>query len=179
MRIFLTTSFALTMAGCATVTRGTTDQITVTSEPPNAEVTTSLSQACTTPCTFTVGRKDEFTVKIAAPGYKTQEIPVRTRVAAAGAAGMAGNVLIFGGLVGVAVDATSGAMLEHVPNPVNAVLEPIGRSGRPVRRARPAANAAEACALDVTGRSIRWAGYLGHLVCVANFGKRDSPLCCR
>jgi hypothetical protein len=57
---------------------------------------------------------------------------------------MAGNVLIFGGLVGVAVDATSGAMLEHVPNPVNAVLEPIGRSGRPVRRARPAANAAEA-----------------------------------
>jgi hypothetical protein len=143
MRIFLTTTFALTMAGCATVTRGTSDQITVTSEPPNAEVTTSLSQACTTPCTFTVGRKDEFTVKIAAPGYKTQEIPVRTQIANAGVVGMAGNMVI-GGVIGVAVDATSGAMLEHVPNPVNAVLEPIGRSGRPVRRARPAANAAEA-----------------------------------
>jgi hypothetical protein len=137
MRIYMTMAFALTMAGCATVTRGTTDQITVTSEPPNAQVTTSLSQACTTPCTFTVGRKDEFTVKIAAPGYKAQEIPVTTRVANAGVVGMAGNMVV-GGVVGVAVDATSGAMLEHVPNPVNAVLEPLAHPGPPTHRSRPA-----------------------------------------
>jgi PEGA domain len=137
MRIYMTMAFALTMAGCATVTRGTTEQFTVTSEPPNAEVTTSLSQACTTPCTFTVGRKDEFTVKIAAPGYKTQEIPVTTRVAAAGAAGFVGNALI-GGVVGMTADAVSGATLEHVPNPVNAVLEPLARPERPIHRSRPA-----------------------------------------
>jgi PEGA domain len=137
MRIYMTMAFALTMAGCATVTRGTSDQITVTSEPSNAQVTTSLSQACTTPCTFTVGRKDEFTVKIAAPGYKAQEIPVTTRVAVAGAAGFVGNALI-GGVVGMTADAVTGATLEHVPNPVNAVLEPVEHSGRPAHRSRPA-----------------------------------------
>jgi hypothetical protein len=51
--------------------------------------------------------------------------------------GMAGNMVV-GGIVGVAVDATSGAMLEHVPNPVNAVLEPLAHPGPPTHRSRPA-----------------------------------------
>jgi hypothetical protein len=37
---------------------------------------------------------------------------------------MAGNVLV-GGLIGVAVDAGSGATQELVPNPLNVTLEPL------------------------------------------------------
>ncbi len=49
---------------------------------------------------------------------------VGTRIANAGAAGFAGNVLV-GGIIGMGVDAASGATLEHHPNPVVAVLQPV------------------------------------------------------
>ena len=57
-------------------------------------------------------------------GYREAIIPVKTQVAGAGVAGAAGNVLV-GGFVGLGVDMYSGATLEHSPNPVHAVLEPV------------------------------------------------------
>jgi len=110
------------LAGCATVTRGLTNQIQITSEPTGAEVRTSLSHTCTTPCTLTVDRKAEFSVVYTLPGYKEQTIEVKTALAGAGAAGFAGNVLV-GGVVGMGVDAATGATLEHMPNPVHAILQ--------------------------------------------------------
>jgi hypothetical protein len=61
---------------------------------------------------------------ISKPGFEPQTVFVGTRVAGAGAAGFAGNVLV-GGVVGMGVDAASGATLEHFPNPVAVVLRPI------------------------------------------------------
>jgi hypothetical protein len=78
---------------------------------------------CVTPCTLQVSRKDEFTVIITKPNYHTVEVPVRTQVAGAGAAGFAGNI-ILGGVVGMAADAATGATLEHFPNPVSVMLTP-------------------------------------------------------
>ena len=74
---------AVFLCGCATVTRGTTNQIQIFSEPSDADVRTSLNQSCRTPCTLQVTRKDEFTVTISKPGYITQDVPVRTQVAGA------------------------------------------------------------------------------------------------
>jgi hypothetical protein len=113
------------LGGCASVTRGWSEQIQITSQPEGADVRTSLSQACTTPCTLTVSRKDEFSVTYSKPGYHPQTVEVGTRLASAGAVGFAGNVLV-GGIVGMGVDAASGATLEHHPNPVVAVLQPAG-----------------------------------------------------
>ena len=48
-----------------------------------------------------------------------------TKVAGSGGAAMAGNVLV-GGLIGAGVDASSGAMLDLVPNPMKVTLEPEG-----------------------------------------------------
>src|SRR5690349_7030838 len=112
------------LGGCASVTRGWSEQMQITSQPEGAEVRTSLSQACTTPCTLTVSRKDEFSVSFTKPGYEPQTIQVGTRIAGAGAAGFAGNVLV-GGIIGMGVDAASGATLEHYPNPVVAMLQPV------------------------------------------------------
>jgi hypothetical protein len=57
-------------------------------------------------------------------------MPVGTRIAAGGAAGFAGNVLV-GGVVGMAVDASTGATLEHYPNPVMLTLVPLRRGETP------------------------------------------------
>lgn len=115
---------ALSLSACASITRGTTSQIQIVSDPPGAAARTSIGQTCITPCTITVQRKDEFSVTFELAGYELQSIPVRTTVASAGGAAMAGN-LLFGGIIGGAVDASTGATLEHVPNPVLAQLIPI------------------------------------------------------
>jgi hypothetical protein len=131
------------LGGCASVTRGWSEQMQISSQPEGAEVRTSLSQQCVTPCTLTVQRKDEFSVTFAKPGYQPQTIQVNTRLAGGGAAGFAGNVLL-GGVIGMGVDAASGATLEHHPNPVVAVLQPVAAPGRPPKpgeRRRPDAPA--------------------------------------
>lgn len=111
-------------SACATVTRGTNNQVQIDSEPAGAQATTSLNHTCTTPCTITVSRKDEFAVTFNKEGYETARVDVKTGIAGAGAAGFAGNV-ILGGVVGMGVDAATGATLEHTPNPVKAVLQPV------------------------------------------------------
>lgn len=121
MRAIIVLTIALAASACATITRGTTTQVQVHSDPPEAQVRTSMGFTCVTPCTLQTNRKDEFTVIIAKPGYHTVEIPVHTRIAGEGAVGFAGNVLL-GGVVGMAADAATGATLEHFPNPVTVTL---------------------------------------------------------
>lgn len=125
---------ALSLTACATVTRGTTNQVQITSEPAGAAARTSLGHSCMTPCTLQIDRKTAFTVTYAMTGYAEQSIVVNTQLAGAGAAGFAGNVLV-GGIVGMGVDAATGATLEHVPNPVHAILQKVsGRSPRVASR---------------------------------------------
>ena len=114
----------LAVSGCATVTRGTTDQVQITSEPSGADVRTSMGPTCVTPCTLQVSRKDEFTVTVSKAGFVEENVPVKTQIAGSGAAGFAGNVLL-GGLIGMGADAYTGATLEHVPNPVSVTLRPL------------------------------------------------------
>jgi hypothetical protein len=122
--LILIAALAPVLSACATITRGTTNDIQISSEPSGANVRTSISHSCISPCTIKVGRRDEFQVVFNKDGYKEAVIPVKTQVAGAGVAGMAGNVLV-GGVVGVGVDAYTGAAFEHSPNPVHAVLEPL------------------------------------------------------
>lgn len=131
LRLGLILCCGLLLANCATVTRGTVNQVQIISEPSGAEARTSIGHTCTTPCTLTVDRKSEFTVSYSKEGFAEASVPVATRLAGAGAAGLAGNILI-GGVVGIVADAATGATLEHYPNPVSATLQPL-------RPARPAA----------------------------------------
>jgi hypothetical protein len=118
------------LASCSTVTRGTTNQIQVVSTPSEAHVQTSIGNSCTTPCSFEVSRKSEFVATISKDGYQPMDVPVKTRVAGAGAAGFAGNLLV-GGVVGMGVDAATGATLEHYPNPITVTLQPVAQVRAP------------------------------------------------
>jgi hypothetical protein len=83
-RLSFVAVISLMTANCATVTRGTTDQIQITSEPTNADVHTSNGFSCTSPCTLTVDRKAEFTVTYRKDGFKDASVPVGTRLAGSG-----------------------------------------------------------------------------------------------
>lgn len=114
---------AISLAGCATITRGKNDVLVVNSTPGGAQVKMSDGQTCdNTPCSFKVPRKSELNVLVTKEGCKHQQIRVTNKVAGDGGAAMAGNVLV-GGLMGAGVDASTGAMLDLVPNPVNVALE--------------------------------------------------------
>jgi len=116
------------LSACATVTRGTTEAFTVESTPPGAKVKTSNGYTCdATPCTWKMARKSEFSVEVSKPGYKTATAQVTNQIAGAGAAGLAGNVIV-GGIIGIGVDAVSGAALELKPNPMHITLEPTTAS---------------------------------------------------
>jgi hypothetical protein len=138
MRLVLAAAIALPCFGCASVTRGTTEDISITSTPPGA--TAELSgldnpTACVTPCVVVAKRSADITVTINKAGYEPQIIPLTKEVPGTGAAGFAGNVLV-GGLVGMGVDAYTGAAQDHKPNPVNVTLQPLAPAPAP-RAAKP------------------------------------------
>ncbi|WP_298815406.1 translation initiation factor 2 [uncultured Roseibium sp.] len=117
-------ALALGLSACATATRGTNETVMVYASPEGAQVATSVGLTCTTsPCSLKVSRKQEFSVTVSKEGYKTQTVHVGTKVAPGGVAGLAGNV-VLGGVVGMGVDAASGATLDHFPNPVLVELVP-------------------------------------------------------
>lgn len=116
----------LAMGGCATVTRGSEDAWVVNTDPNGAKVETTNGHQCpSTPCSIKMKRKSEFTATITKPGYKTATVQVTHKTANAGAAGVAGNVLL-GGVIGLGVDMYSGASQDLTPNPVSLKLEPAG-----------------------------------------------------
>src|SRR5574338_229795 len=113
------------LSACATITRGTNQNFVVESEPSQANVKLSTGQTCVTPCTLRMKRKSEFAVTVSKEGYQTQDARVHGVVKGGGAAGGIGNV-IFGGIIGVGVDASNGSMMNLTPNSLKVTLVPIG-----------------------------------------------------
>jgi hypothetical protein len=122
-------------SGCATITRGTTEQLTVVSQPAGASVRLSSGLTGVTPATFTVPRKGDLMVTITKEGYEPTTVTVSTHLAGAGTAGFVGNALI-GGIIGGGIDVATGATLSHQPNPVSVVLA-AARKEEPLKPVSP------------------------------------------
>jgi hypothetical protein len=142
LRVVTALALAGALAGCASATRGWTEQIAISTTPEgaNARIDGGDQHECVTPCTVTVRRNADVTVHLNKPGYRPETVALTKEISAGGAAGFAGNI-IAGGAVGMVVDAASGATLEHRPNPVTVTMQPMGQTpsaaGRPAPR-RPA-----------------------------------------
>jgi hypothetical protein len=129
MKHFILLSIALaatgSLAGCATITRGSEDALLVESTPSGAQVRTTNGMSCdTTPCTLTMSRKSQVTVRVTKLGYRPADVAVISTVKGGGGAAMAGNMLV-GGIPGMVVDVATGATLDLVPNPVHVDLQPL------------------------------------------------------
>lgn len=121
----------MSMTGCATITKGTQDTVTIQSVPEAAKVTFTeklgklANQYCSTPCTIELNRKYTYGVSFEKEGYKPVTGLLEPKFSTDGAVGMAGNVLL-GGIVGAAIDGSTGAMNDLKPNPMVAQLAAEG-----------------------------------------------------
>jgi hypothetical protein len=139
IRLLLAAALAVPCVGCASVTRGTTENISISSTPEGATAEISgldNPTECVTPCVVVAKRNADITVTVNKEGYEPQVIPLTKEIPGTGAAGFAGNILV-GGLVGMGVDAVTGAAQDHKPNPVIVTLQPIAPASRRPAKPKP------------------------------------------
>jgi hypothetical protein len=121
---------AVALTGCATVTRGRTQDFVINTVPSGANARLSTGETCVTPCTLRRPRNEEFSVTISKDGFETTTVMVDHRTGGGGGTAMAGNVLI-GGLIGAGVDAASGATQDLYPNPLEVNLVRVQPNASP------------------------------------------------
>lgn len=160
----ITLSLLLLLTACASVTRGTREEFVINSDPEGAKAILSSGQTCITPCTLKLKRKQSFSVRFEKDGFIPTEATVDSHIAAAGAAGFAGNVLV-GGIIGAGVDVYSGATKALSPNPLTVAMAPasgiiapqpnMAQQGRPTQNSLPIPPDAELAPLPDSGDTER------------------------
>ena len=77
MRRFGVFALCAVMGGCASVTRGTTENISISSTPAGAEATITgleVPTACVTPCAIVAKRNADIAVTFQKQGYEPQTV---------------------------------------------------------------------------------------------------------
>jgi hypothetical protein len=96
---------ALAAGACCTIIHGVHQDFAIGSQPTNAEVTVDGKILGHTPVTASLTRKDNHTIRIALAGYQPYEMNITHHVS-----GWVFGNIIFGGLIGLAVDAITGGL---------------------------------------------------------------------
>ena len=107
----------LLVVGCGTIIHGTTQQVGFSSSPSGAEVSINGQNSGTTPMIVDLNRKDNHLVEISLDGYQ----PYETTITRSASGWLFGNI-IFGGLIGLVVDAASGGMYKLSNDQIDAEL---------------------------------------------------------
>lgn len=114
----------LSLPGCATLTKGTSQTVMIVTDPSGARCEVSrdgklVAVADPTPQSIAVGRNHrDMAMSCRKDGYKEASGGIASTFQS-----MTFGNIVFGGLIGVAVDAASGAMHEY-PESVTLLLEP-------------------------------------------------------
>ena len=119
---------ALTLAlfsSCASIVSGTSQPIKFSSQPAGADVRIDGVSRGRTPAEIDVSTKSAHTVRLELAGYQTFETKLERKLNG----WIFGNIA-FGGLIGVIVDASTGAMYGLTPREVDAHLKATGGSKR-------------------------------------------------
>ena len=109
--------FLLFSQACGTIMQGTTQQVGISSNPSNASVTINGQNHGNTPMIIDLKRKDAHMVKIELDGYQ----PYETNLTRSTSGWVWGNI-VFGGLIGLVVDASAGGMYKLTPEQINSEL---------------------------------------------------------
>ncbi len=114
MRIALTLTLAFALSACGTIIHGSNQQVSFTSEPTGAEVIVDGLSLGSAPLVTALSRKDTHTVEFKLDGYAPKSAIVNRSVS-----GWVWGNIIFGGLIGLGVDAVTGGMYKLTPEMVN------------------------------------------------------------
>jgi hypothetical protein len=131
MRKFAIIILSILIAGCATITKGTTELVAVSTPGVEGATCTLISpsvgsQVVVTPGTITLQKgKDNIAVTCTKECYQDG-----VGMIASNFEGMSAGNVIFGGLIGLGVDATTGAMNTYTPS-IQVVMTPIPDCGKP------------------------------------------------
>ena len=109
------------LCGCATVVNGPDQTISISSEPPNANILIDGAFHNTTPATIEFKRDAMHLVRIEKEGY----YPYETYLVNSVSGWIWGNVLL-GGFVGAFVDCLSGGAYKLSPARIDTVLTKMG-----------------------------------------------------
>ncbi len=99
------------LTSCATIVRGTEQQISINTNPTGAKVQISNGQSCNSPCSLKVKRDQPLQLTISNEGCSTQTASMIPS--------LAGGGVIMGGLI----DYGTGAVYDLQPNPMTITLD--------------------------------------------------------
>lgn len=111
----------LTLTACATIMHGTSQELGISSNPSGAKVTIGNQDFGSTPVIADLKRGKEHIVKIELEGYLPYETTLTKKVS-----GWVWGNIVFGGLIGLAVDAISGGLYNLTPEQIQAELRAEG-----------------------------------------------------
>jgi len=122
--IRLSVALALLLSGCATAIRTDFERVAILSEPSGASVLIlPYGATIITPARVKLPRDTAVTLFVEKAGYSPTRVYLDREADPEATLFFAGNLLV-GGVIGMAVDQDSGALLRLVPNPVEIRLEP-------------------------------------------------------
>ena len=116
--ILISAALGLLLFGCATIIHGTKQRIGISSSPTGAKVSVDNDSVGVTPLFVNLKRKDDYIVTIELPGYQKAQLTITSSVS-----GWVWGNIVFGGLIGLAIDAASGGLYELSPDQLNAELK--------------------------------------------------------
>lgn len=115
----------LLVIGCASIIHGTRQNISVSSVPTGAKVIVKGVHMATTPAVIALKRNESnIILRFEKEGYEPVEVALNRSVDG----WIAGNI-IFGGLIGLAVDFISGGAYKLSPSEINAVMAELKKQG--------------------------------------------------
>jgi hypothetical protein len=116
--VLLAVAIGSTVTACATIINGSSQSVGFRSQPTGANVYVDGIPMGQTPVAPDLKRMDKHIVRIELDGYEPYEFMIDRSVSG----WVAGNIL-FGGLIGIAIDAATGSMYRLDPSEVDVVLE--------------------------------------------------------
>jgi hypothetical protein len=107
---------------------GTDQDIGISSSPTGAQVSVDNQAGAVTPYVAKLSRKDNHIVKLSMDGYAPAELTLTKSVS-----GWVWGNVVFGGLIGLGVDAISGGLYNLTPPQLQAALAKQGASIAPTK----------------------------------------------
>jgi len=108
------------ISGCATIIRGSNQDVRVTSDPPNARVVVNGQDRGETPTTLNLDTSRDYQIEFAKDGYASETLNVRKDFTIGWP--IFGNVFSWG-IIGIVVDVANGSAYKLTPKQLEAALE--------------------------------------------------------